>query len=70
MEPDCLKELVEENPDRARQYMTWCCSDPAIPVRSLELVSSIGMVIQLVYGDSGPLDRILQQLRERRGKSP
>jgi len=70
VEPDCLKELVEENPDRARQYMTWCCSDPAIPVRSLELVSSIGMVIQLVYGDSGPLDRILQQLRERRGKSP
>lgn len=70
VEPDCLRELVVKNPDLARRYMTWCCSDPTIPVRNLELVSSIGMVIQVVYGDSGPLDRILQQLRERRGKSP
>lgn len=68
VEPDCLRELVMENPDIARRYLAGCCSEPSIPRRSLELVSSIGILIQVAYGDSGPLERILQRLQEIKGK--
>jgi len=57
-----------ENPDIARRYLAGCCSEPSIPRRSLELVSSIGILIQVAYGDSGPLERILQRLQEIKGK--
>jgi tetratricopeptide (TPR) repeat protein len=62
MEPVLV--LVKENPDLARRYVVWCCSDPSLPFKALQILGFIGVAIQMLYNDQKSLDMIEKRAQE------